>query len=52
MQKNLVRIPSFTKIMDIKENELRFRAYDATGELYDEFLIHKQVGKPNLLVEK
>ena len=40
------------QIIDIKENELRFRAYDATGELYDEFLIHKQVGKPNLLVEK
>ena len=40
------------QIIDIKENELRFRAYDATGELYDEFLIQKQAGKPNLLVEK
>ena len=40
------------QIIDIKENELRFRAYDATGELYDEFLIKKQTGKPNLLVEK
>ena len=40
------------QIIDIKENELRFRSYDATGELYDEFLIQKQAGKPNLLVEK
>ena len=40
------------QIIDIKENELRFRAYDAIGELYDEFLIQKQTGKPNLLVEK
>ena len=40
------------QIIDIKKNELRFRAYDATGDLYDEFLIQKQAGKPNLLIEK
>ena len=40
------------QIIDIKKNELRFRAYDATGDLYDEFLIKKQAGKPNLLIEK
>lgn len=40
------------QIVDIDGNKLRFRAYDATGKLYDEFLIQKQIGKPNLLVEK
>ena len=39
------------QIIDIKENNLRFRAYDATGKLYDEFLIQKETGKPNLLIE-
>ena len=40
------------QIVDIDGNKLRFRAYDATGKLYDEFLIQKQIGKPNLLLEK
>lgn len=40
------------QIVDINGNKLRFRAYDATGKLYDEFLIQKQIGKPNLLLEK
>ena len=40
------------QIIDIKKNKLRFRAFDATGKLYDEFLIQKQEGKPNLLIEK
>ena len=39
------------QIIDIKENNLRFRAYDATGKLYDEFLIQKEIGKPNILIE-
>ena len=39
------------QIIDIEENNLRFRAYTATGKLYDEFLLKKRQGKPNLLVE-
>jgi hypothetical protein len=39
------------QIIDISGNKLRFRAYDATGKLYDEFQIQKQIGRPNLLIE-
>ena len=39
------------QIIDIEENNLRFRAYTATGKLYDEFLLKKRQGKPNLLIE-
>ena len=40
------------QIIDINENNLRFRAYTATGKLYDEFLLKKRPGKPNLLIEQ
>jgi hypothetical protein len=39
------------QIIDISDSKLRFRAYDATGKLYDEFQIQKQIGRPNLLIE-
>ena len=39
------------QIIDIDNENLRFRAYTATGKLYDEFLIQKRIGKPNLLIE-
>ena len=39
------------QIIDINNDKLRFRAYKATGKLYDEFLLQKRKGKPNLLVE-
>ena len=39
------------QIIDINNDNLRFRAYTATGKLYDEFLLQKRKGKPNLLVE-
>jgi hypothetical protein len=39
------------QIIDFEENNLRFRAYTATGKLYDEFLLKKRHGKPNLLIE-
>ena len=49
--KKFVQNTQLYQIIDIKENDLRFRAYDATGKLYDEFLIQKEIGKPNLLIE-
>ena len=40
------------QIIDIEKNNLRFRAFTATGELYDEFLLQKRSSKPNRLIEK
>lgn len=39
-------------IVDVADNVLRFRAFTATGELYDEFELHKVPGKTNRLVDK
>ena len=39
------------QIIDIEDAALRYRAYTATGELYDEFTLKKRSGKPNLLIE-
>ena len=39
------------QIIDINKDNLRFRAYTATGELYDEFLLKKRKDQPNLLIE-
>ena len=39
------------QIINIEGNQLRFRAFTATGNLYDEFLLQKQPGQPNLLIE-
>ena len=39
------------QIIDINKDSLRFRSYTATGKLYDEFLLKKRSGKPNLLIE-
>ena len=39
------------QIIDVNQSRLRFRAFKATGELYDEFSLKKREGKPNLLVE-
>tara|TARA_B100000965_G_scaffold132697_1_gene110584 strand:+ start:246 stop:1802 length:1557 start_codon:yes stop_codon:yes gene_type:complete len=49
--KKFIENTQLYQIIDIKKNNLRFRAYDATGKLYDEFLIQKEIGKPNLLIE-
>ena len=39
------------QIIDVNSDILKFRAFTATGELYDEFILQKQMGKPNLLIE-
>ena len=39
------------QIIDLDGDTLRFRAFTATGELYDEFKLRKREGKPNLLIE-
>ena len=39
------------QIIDVDGDTLRFRAFTATGELYDEFKLQKEKGKPNLLIE-
>jgi len=40
------------QIIDIDGDNLRFRAFTATGVLYDEFQLQKRADKPNLLIEK
>jgi len=39
------------QIINVSEKELEFRAYKATGEMYDKFTLQKREGKPNLLIE-
>ena len=39
------------QIIDLKADALRYRAFKATGELYDEFILRKRAGQANLLVE-
>ena len=40
------------QIIDIDGDNLRFRAFTATGVLHDEFQLQKRADKPNLLIEK
>ena len=40
------------QIIDIDGNNLRFRAFTATGKLFDEFQLQKKAGIPNQLIEK
>ena len=39
------------QIIDVDNNTLRYRAFEATGLLYDEFRLQKRTNLPNLLVE-
>ena len=39
------------QIIQIDGNELTYRAYEATGQLYDEFKLQKRKGAANLLIE-
>ena len=39
------------QVIDINDINLTYKAFTATGELYDLFTLQKQVGKANLLVE-
>jgi 3',5'-cyclic AMP phosphodiesterase CpdA len=39
------------QIIEIDDRELRFRAYTATGQLYDAFTLEKRAGRPNRLRE-
>ena len=39
------------QIIEIDDFELKYRAYTATGELYDAFTLEKEDGKPNRLRE-
>ena len=39
------------QIVDIDKTVLRYRAYTANGELYDQFELHKREEAPNLLME-
>ena len=39
------------QIIDINNDTMRFRAFTATGEIHDEFILKKVPGKPNLLIE-
>ena len=50
--KTFIENKQLYQIIDIEDNELRFRSFDATGELHDEFVLRKRSGQPNLLLEK
>ena len=39
------------QIIHVDDLELRYEAYEATGDLYDTFTLRKREGLPNLLVE-
>lgn len=39
-------------VVDVVGDVLRFRAFTATGALYDEFELHKSAGKANQLINK
>jgi len=39
------------QVIDIDDSQLRFRAFTATGELYDAFTLEKREGEPNRLRE-
>ncbi|MEM6638336.1 MAG: metallophosphoesterase family protein [Pseudomonadota bacterium] len=39
------------QVIDVNDAEIRFRAFTATGELYDAFTIEKRAGQPNRLRE-
>jgi hypothetical protein len=39
------------QVIDIDDAQLRFRAFTATGELYDAFTLEKRDGEPNRLRE-
>jgi hypothetical protein len=43
--------PQLYQIIDLKADALRYRAFKATGERYDEFMLRKGAGQANLLVE-
>ena len=50
--KTLIESKQLYQIIDIEGNELRFRSFDATGKLHDEFVLRKRSGQPNQLLEK
>ena len=49
--KNMAENTQLYQVIDINNSRLRFRAFKATGELHDEFLLQKREGKSNLLIE-
>ena len=49
--KSMAENTQLYQIIDINNSRLRFRAFKATGELHDEFLLQKREGKSNLLIE-
>ena len=39
------------QIINIDDKNLTYKAYEATGNLYDQFTLQKRKGLPNLLLE-
>jgi hypothetical protein len=39
------------QVIDVETSELHYKAYTATGQLYDAFTIKKRSGRPNQLFE-
>ena len=49
--KKILEDTQLYQIIKISGNDLRFQAFDATGNLYDEFKLKKHKNKPNQLIE-
>ena len=49
--KKILEDTQLYQIIKISGNDLRFQAFDATGNLYDEFKLKKRKNKPNQLIE-
>ena len=49
--KKILEDTQLYQIIKISGNDLRFQAFDATGNLYDEFKLKKRENKPNQLIE-
>jgi hypothetical protein len=49
--KRLAEDTQLYQVVEVHDTELQFKAYTATGELYDAFTLQKREGQPNRLQE-
>ena len=39
------------QVINVNDKSIEYKAYEATGRLYDQFTLEKREGMPNLLIE-
>jgi len=49
--KRLAENTQLYQVIDVETSELRYKAYTATGQLYDAFTVKKRPGQANELLE-